>query len=81
NVDENTGDSSDENVGEGNGNDEDVSGEGNTSGEDGSDGDSTGIDSVSAASGESVYYNLAGQRVDGSTGGLLVKDGKKVLVK
>ncbi|MCD8288344.1 MAG: hypothetical protein LUC26_00300 [Prevotella sp.] len=92
NVDQNTGgDNTDEEVsgeGSGNGSDEDVSGEGNTSGEDGntsgedgSEGDSTGIDSVPAASGESVYYNLAGQRVDGSTGGLLVKDGKKVLVK
>ncbi len=46
-------------------------------------GDETGISSVPAvtAKGTGAIYNLAGQRVNENAKGLLIKDGKKVLVK
>ncbi|MCD8288345.1 MAG: hypothetical protein LUC26_00305 [Prevotella sp.] len=51
--------------------------EGTTSGEE------TGITSVPAvtAAGNGAIYNIAGQRVNENAKGLLIKDGKKVLVK
>ena len=47
------------------------------------DGEATGIAGVDAEAGKDteVIYNMAGQRVDGSYKGIVIKNGKKILVK
>ena len=44
-------------------------------------GDSDGIQDVKVAGSKSAVYNLSGQRVNGQAKGLLIQDGKKMIVK
>lgn len=45
------------------------------------DGQSSGISNIVTEADSAVLYNIAGQRVDGSFKGIVVKNGKKILVK
>lgn len=45
------------------------------------DGTATGIKNVNAANADAPAYNLAGQRVNANTKGIIIKNGKKYLVK
>ena len=47
------------------------------------DGDATGIDTIETidADGTRRYYDLQGREVDGSTKGIIIQNGKKVIIK